>query len=94
MAPSPKSKAGKPSKVVKPKMEALKLAEGKLKSANNRLAKAQTELGEGLGMTLHFGRDARESAVQTTVPTPGPAPSCKPGALMGRCRHGGWGGQL
>lgn len=32
------------AKVVKPKMEALKLAEGKLKSANAKLAKAQAEL--------------------------------------------------
>ena len=32
------------AKIVKPKMEALKMAEGKLKSANNKLAKAQAEL--------------------------------------------------
>merc|ERR1719440_2176979 len=32
------------AKVVKPKMEALKMAEGKLKSANAKLAKAQGEL--------------------------------------------------
>ena len=32
------------AKVVKPKMEALKIAEGKLKSANAKLAKAQAEL--------------------------------------------------
>merc|ERR1719171_2827396 len=34
------------AKVVKPKMEALKIAEGKLKSANNKLAKAQAELDQ------------------------------------------------
>jgi len=32
------------AKVVKPKMEALKMAEGKLRSANSKLAKAQAEL--------------------------------------------------
>merc|ERR1719440_682608 len=34
------------AKVVKPKMEALRMAEGKLKSANAKLAKAQGELDQ------------------------------------------------
>ena len=34
------------AKVVKPKMESLKIAEGKLKSANAKLAKAQGELDQ------------------------------------------------